>query len=144
MVLQHTLARSVLGGIVAAAFGLVLAPAGARAEGCGADANQSQLNMCADKAYGAADAALNTHYEAILSRLDGNDAAIDALRAAQRAWITFRDAECAFAASGVEGGSAYPMVLAGCLEDLTEARVEALEGFLACEEGDMSCPVPPQ
>jgi uncharacterized protein YecT (DUF1311 family) len=65
-----------------------------------------------------------------------------ALTKAQRAWIVYRDAECAFATSAVADGSAYPLVANGCLTDLTEARTQDLEAFLQCEEGDLSCPVP--
>lgn len=35
------------------------------------------------------------------------------------------------------------MLLAGCLAELTEARAAQLDAYLACEEGDLSCPVPP-
>ena len=92
--------------------------------------------------YKAADAELNRLYQKIESRLSGDAAAKHKLVAAQRAWVAFRDAECTFAASGVEGGSAYPQVLEACLQDLTETRVENFNAYLNCEEGDLSCPVP--
>lgn len=101
------------------------------------------MNVCAGEAYAAADAELNTAYKQIVARLAGDPDGLAALRAAERAWVAFRDAECAFQSSGVEGGSIYPMVQAGCLEGLTRDRLEALNGYLACEEGDLSCPAPP-
>ncbi len=67
---------------------------------------------------------------------------LDLGQAAERAWIAFRDAECAFSASGGEGGSAYPMTVSMCAAHLTTARTEQLSSFLHCKEGDMSCPVP--
>ena len=64
------------------------------------------------------------------------------LQESQRAWIAFRDAECKFSSSGVDGGSVYPMVHALCLQGLTDERIMQLGAYLKCEEGDMSCPVP--
>jgi uncharacterized protein YecT (DUF1311 family) len=41
-------------------------------------------------------------------------------------------------------GSMYPMVIAGCKESLTNVRLKDFQGYLNCQEGDTSCPVPPQ
>jgi hypothetical protein len=30
-----------------------------------------------------------------------------------------------------------------CLDELTQSRIEQFRQYLDCEEGDMSCPVPP-
>ena len=49
------------------------------------------------------------------------------LRAAQRAWITFRDAACAAEGYQMHGGSAEPMVIYGCRARLTEARLADLQ-----------------
>jgi len=103
---------------------------------------QSDLNMCAGAAFRAADAALNTSYKAILGRLKQNDGTRNKLVAAQRAWLGFRDAECAFAAAGVQGGSIAPMIELNCRADLTKSRQKDLAGYLSCQEGDLSCPVP--
>jgi uncharacterized protein YecT (DUF1311 family) len=92
--------------------------------------------------YQEADAELNRLYQKIESRLADSHDVRRELIAAQRAWIAFRDAECRFAASGVEGGSAYPQVYQACQEDLTRARIADFNGYLGCEEGDLSCPVP--
>lgn len=92
--------------------------------------------------YQEADAELNQLYQKIESRLADNHDAKQELIKAQRAWIAFRDAECRFAASGVEGGSAYPEVYQSCQEDLTRARVANFDDYLNCEEGDLGCPVP--
>ena len=108
---------------------------------CANAADQATLNACADASLKKADAELNALYRQITGRLDPEGRAH--LVAAQRAWIAFRDAECKFAASAVEGGSAYPMVHADCLASLTEARIADFKAYLACGEGDLSCPVPP-
>jgi uncharacterized protein YecT (DUF1311 family) len=106
------------------------------------DETQSGLNICAAADYKAADAKLNADYSEIMKRLSDNADARKLLQESQRAWVTFRDAECKFSSSGVEGGSIYPLVYSGCLQTLTDARVEQLGAYLKCDEGDTSCPVP--
>jgi uncharacterized protein YecT (DUF1311 family) len=115
-----------------------------RAADCSnANSSQVDLNTCSDQIYKKTDAKLNALYKRVLGRLKDNDKATKPLKAAQMAWVGFRDAECRFAASGSADGSAYPMILTGCLNDLTRARIDTLEVYLRCAEGDMSCPVPP-
>ena len=78
----------------------------------------------------------------INSRLKGNPDNKKLLVGAQRAWVAFRDAECKFSASGVAGGSVYPLIYSNCTTELTKARVEAFKTYLKCQEGDLSCRVP--
>jgi len=106
------------------------------------DQSQTGMDMCAGADFKASDAKLNTDYGAIMKRLSDDADARKLLQESQRAWIAFRDAECKFSSSGVEGGSVYPMVYALCLQGLTDDRVKQLGSYLECEEGDMSCPVP--
>ena len=109
-------------------------------DGCDSATTQVELNECTAQAYQAADKELNDAYQVLVGKLSNNAASLEKLRAAQRAWIGFRDAECAFESSAVEGGSAQPMVRNGCLETLTETRTETLREHAECEEGDLSCP----
>lgn len=89
-----------------------------------------------------ADQALNQTFKTIQKRL-GEDAAGKArLTKAQRAWVAFRNAECTFQSSGDDGGSAAPMVAAGCQAELTKDRTKQLKAYLNCQEGDLACPVP--
>lgn len=125
------------------AFLLLLPLPALAAEDCSRLATQLEMNTCAGRNLDVADAALNDAYRKIVVRLAQDTEAIGQLRAAQRAWIAFRDAECAFAASSVEGGSIYPMIHADCLREATEARTAALHTYLDCAEGDLSCPLPP-
>lgn len=85
-----------------------------------------------------ADAALNATYSQLMDELSG--AAGQRLRTAQRAWLAFRDAECGFQGSAVQGGSAQSMVVSQCLATLTEQRVKQLRFYLNCPEGDLACP----
>ncbi|MBL8584610.1 MAG: DUF1311 domain-containing protein [Rhizobiaceae bacterium] len=115
----------------------------AQAQDCANAEDQATLNQCADQAYDQADKALNAAYRKVEQRLADAPDRRKQLVAAQRAWIAFRDAECGFRSSAVAGGSIEPMIYSGCLEDLTKVRTGQFDAYLACEEGDMSCPVPP-
>jgi uncharacterized protein YecT (DUF1311 family) len=106
--------------------------------------SQADLNDCYGSAYKESDAQLNALYKQITGRLRDDTATTQLLVTAQRAWIAFRDAECAFSASRVSGGSAYGMIQAICLDRLTNKRIEDFKRYLRCQEGDMDCPVPTQ
>lgn len=105
--------------------------------------DQASMTRCAAQAYQKSDSELNRLFHEVRQRLVDDTDARDLLRDTERAWITFRDTECSFAASGVDGGSAYPMVYDLCLDDLTQKRIDQLHQYLDCQEGDMSCPLPP-
>ncbi|HEX2944174.1 MAG TPA: lysozyme inhibitor LprI family protein [Rhodopila sp.] len=111
---------------------------------CANPTTQADMNMCAGRSFKAADATLNATYAQIMGRLKKHPSVKQSLVTAQRAWLNFRDAECAFSASATEGGSIHNMVVANCLESLTKDRTRMLQAYLKCQEGDMSCPVPAQ
>ena len=73
------------------------------------------MNQCAAQQHAAADKELNALYQQITTRLKGNPDSKKLLVGAQRSWIAFRDAECKFSASGVEGGSVYPLIYSNCV-----------------------------
>lgn len=98
--------------------------------------------LASDTSFKASDAELNRLYKEIERRLRDDRDTAKVLVAAQRAWIAFRDAECKFVASGVQGGSVYPTIYSNCLGEVTQSRVEDFKRFLKCQEGDLSCPVP--
>ncbi|MDN3720488.1 lysozyme inhibitor LprI family protein [Roseibium salinum] len=86
------------------------------------------------------DKKLNELYKQIAARLKEDADTKKLLVQAQRDWIKFRDAECDFQTAAAAGGSVMPMLIAQCMDGLTQARAEQFEGYLNCEEGDMSCP----
>lgn len=112
------------------------------ADDCGDASTQAAMNDCAAAAFRKTDAALNAAYRQIMARLKDDEDAKRQLTAAQRAWITFRDAECSFAASKTAGGSINGMVVTSCRDELTAQRIVRLQTYLHCQEGDASCPVP--
>ncbi|MET3793231.1 lysozyme inhibitor LprI family protein [Aquamicrobium terrae] len=92
--------------------------------------------------YQKADRELNNTFKQIEHRLSDDPGGKSRLVHTQRAWIAFRDAECAFQSSGEDGGSAAPLVIAACRAALTSERAAQLKTYLNCEEGDLACPVP--
>jgi uncharacterized protein YecT (DUF1311 family) len=98
--------------------------------------SQRDMNEQAAQRYRMADAELNAVWAKILN--EASPGGRVRLRAAQRAWIAFRDADCA-ARAGSRGGSFHPAAQALCLEQVTDARTETLKAEMACAEGDMSC-----
>ena len=124
------------------ALGLMAGALVAHASDCsGRSGTQRALEDCAAADHKAADAELNRVYRVVQARLKGDPPAARALTAAQRAWLGFRDAECAFR-TGSGGGSITAMVQTQCLAELTQARSKALGAYLNCAEGDLACPVP--
>lgn len=98
---------------------------------------QTDINQSAANDYKKADANLNKVYRDVFNKLDATAKAD--LKAAQNAWIKYRDLDCKFQSAGVAGGSMQPMVVSGCLADKTAARTKELNGLLHCKEGDMTC-----
>jgi uncharacterized protein YecT (DUF1311 family) len=89
---------------------------------------QLDMNQCADAQYRKADAELNRVYQQLVrAPAGGSDAK---LKAAQLAWLKFRDSECDYEASQYEGGSMMPMVYSFCLRDVTSARTRQLRDAL--------------
>ena len=108
---------------------LLLAAAPARADdtGCKNSMAQSEMSICANQDYKAADARLNTAYRALMRKLAGDSVAQHKLKVAQRAWIGFRDSQCDFEGHSAEGGSMQPMLISGCMARLTKQRTKDLE-----------------
>jgi uncharacterized protein YecT (DUF1311 family) len=119
-----------IAALLIAAQGLATAPLLAQ--------TQSAMNTAATGQAKAADAALNAQYKATAARLSPANRLL--LRDAQRSWISFRDQQCRFETAGVKGGSAFPLVQAGCLRKLSEDRTRQLRSLAQCPEGDLSCP----
>lgn len=95
---------------------------------CANPQTQQSMNICAAQAYEAADAVLNAEWGPAhdFARSIGQD---DALLAAQRIWLRYRDEACEVHASPYQGGSIQPLMHAVCLTELTEARTRMLHEF---------------
>ena len=95
---------------------------------------QSEMNRCADLDAREADADLNRLYQKLLTKLKNDDNAIRKLRAAQRAWLAFKDAHLQelYPAKDkqVEYGSMFPMCYAQVATMMTRERTAQLRRML--------------
>jgi uncharacterized protein YecT (DUF1311 family) len=134
-------------GIVTLAKALMLGVGGASAQtttlypvaDCSHLTTQMELNQCADANNKAADAALNRLYQQVMAQ-QTDAASKQSLTDAERAWIAYRDKECAYQAGPQqEGGSIWPMEMSNCLEELTAARIRELTKLRGCTAGVSVC-----
>jgi uncharacterized protein YecT (DUF1311 family) len=117
---------------------LLAAPAAAQDIDCANAMAQMELNQCAYQDWEAADADLNAAYKQAMALLKDWDSGLpaedrggaDALREAQRAWISFRDFACEAEGFAMRGGSAEPLLVYGCMRQLTEERTAHLTGMV--------------
>ena len=85
-------------------------------------------SACASEAFTKADKELNDTYKQLLAVVDED--AKQKLRAAQRAWVDYRDANAAFVYSIEGDGPAGRMVAWNDSERQTRARVDELRNWL--------------
>jgi len=109
----------------------------AHAAGCEVAKTQADLQTCTAGDSASADKALNAIYKILSGKLGPADQ--QRLRKAQRAWIAFRDQECAFRTKPYADGSVYGSLVETCVADLTKARLSQLQFQLKCPEGDLAC-----
>ena len=111
---------------------------------CDKDQSQLALNICADEAFQAADAALNRQWGISYARMKALDFSYDkdrregdrslgyapALLESQRAWLKYRGAQCAVEGQYMRGGSGEPMLYSTCMAGLTRDRTNFLAELL--------------
>jgi uncharacterized protein YecT (DUF1311 family) len=91
---------------------------------------QSDLNKEASDSYAKSDKELNQVYQKLLTIYKEDTAFIKNLKASQRIWITFRDAELKMKFPDREPGyygSIHPLCQANYLEYLTRERIRTLQ-----------------
>jgi len=100
--------------------------------------SQSEIESCAAKDYKTSDSELNNVYQSVVKKYENHPAVIKRLREAQRAWLSYRDAQIAFLyGTGTGGGSDIEMCRYMRLTRLTEDRIKALKELLHPERGDV-------
>lgn len=98
---------------------------------------QADMNQCAGREAADADAELNMIYKEVVAHYEKMDRAsettegVKRLRAAQRAWIAFRDAQCELAGYEALGGSMETLLVSRCEADLTKRRAAELRQMLS-------------
>ena len=90
---------------------------------CGEKTSTPEVVECVRAKTSIADQRLNAAYKALQAQID--TAQHQPLLAAQRLWVQYRDANCAF--YGVQDGSIRQVQAAECLRSMTEDRAHELE-----------------
>lgn len=91
------------------------------------------MSQCASQSAKQEDDELNDVYRQLRKAISGSPQE-ELLIDAQLAWISFRDADCAYAASLFEGGSQEPQVRNDCIARLTRQRTDQLKQYLTSAE----------
>lgn len=113
-------------------LGLALLQTPASAQNCEDPQFQQEMNYCSHQDFLAADEKLNAAYKTVRAKLREWDADLpenlkggaDALRDAQRAWITYRDKACEAEGFLFRGGTMEPLIVSSCKTRLTERRTD--------------------
>jgi len=108
---------------------------------CKVQETQAVMNICSFREYLRADIELNQAWDSAAEHAkrphfpasphDSPAKEFERLLAAQRAWVTFRDAHCAATTGPREdGGSMWPLLNNGCLTQLTRKRTKQLREYV--------------
>jgi uncharacterized protein YecT (DUF1311 family) len=115
-------------------------PAAAQDLDCDNATSQAEMTSCAGLDFEAADRELNVVWKDAVADARALDAELKAmggdgrpgheesLRAAQRAWIAYRDSACVYEGFEARGGTMEPMLGSFCLARLTRLRTKELLG----------------
>lgn len=105
---------------------------------CSDPQNQMEINICAEQDWQDQDARLNDEYQSAIDRAKefdaggySEDSAVAALKTAQRAWLPFRDGNCAAEAFAMKGGSGEAMIYYGCMAAMTATRADELAAWMS-------------
>ena len=104
---------------------------------CSQPNTQIEMNRCASADHEREDAAMTVQWRKTLAYMRKQDLDInpktdkrrsygDTLLESQRAWLRYRDTQCAIEGYAARGGSMEPMLIASCKAILTAARWKAL------------------
>lgn len=131
-----------IGGVVA--VHLVSARAAEPKLDCRHPAVQMEMNACAELDFEKADKALNRLWPTIVADAKARSAdladvvkergvptPLEALLAAEHAWIAYRDAECSYEPYSAFGGTMQPMIGSMCKARITRARIAELKATLS-------------
>jgi uncharacterized protein YecT (DUF1311 family) len=122
--------------VVLALLALGAHPAGAADVDCSDAQTTVEMNFCSEKEFDAADKNLNAQYEKALAYIAESNldkpydpkSWTEAMRAAQRAWLTYRDADCkGLMPMEWSGGTGSSSAVMGCMTEKTIARTKDLK-----------------
>lgn len=87
--------------------------------------SNAEMKMDASRSFEVADKAMNEAYKQLMAVL--SEEGKNRLKVAQRAWITYRDAQSSFVAHQFAGGTMEGLENIGALHMLTEERTKRLK-----------------
>jgi uncharacterized protein YecT (DUF1311 family) len=87
------------------------------------------MRACIHKELERQDARLNRVYQRYSASVAPN--VLKSLREAQRAWIQYRNKDCAWAGAPDENATLGPLIIDSCHLDMTVRRANEFEGFLS-------------
>lgn len=99
------------------------------AQPCSSAVTTAAMLNCANVRYEKAQQDLNAAYQSLLKKQDAIGK--NKLRAAQTAWLQFRQANADFLADAARGGTLAPVITITTLMEMTEARVKELQHYSA-------------
>lgn len=104
---------------------------------------QQEMNIAAQKEYKVAENEINKIYKEIVEKYKSDTLFIKNLKASERIWIQFRDAEVKMKFPSnepfVEYGSMYPLCYYGYMELLTRERIKKLSEWLSKSNQEDGC-----
>ena len=92
---------------------------------CKEAVSAKDMQDCMDNEWKKSDAELNRVYQEASKKLKPEQAAL--LKKEQRAWLTYRDAQCEADYKMLAGGTAAPLALTQCRVTLTQERTKTLK-----------------
>lgn len=92
---------------------------------CNEATSNVAIKECVSGIFEREDARLNVSYQAAMKRQPDAEARA-LLRRAERAWISFQDAQCIFEGDSMRGGTGRGLVEISCRLQLTSARADQL------------------
>lgn len=112
---------------------------------CDQAGSQAALNACSAGDFAKADQELNRVWKAIQAKYKDQPVFLEKLKASQKLWLQFRDAEVEALYpvgknenAGAQYGSSYPMCVGQAKARLTQQRTEQLKAWLdGAQEGDV-------
>jgi uncharacterized protein YecT (DUF1311 family) len=90
----------------------------------GSAKSDHDLAGCESDEYDRLDKVLNTTYRGLLPKLEADRRTL--LQDSERAWVSFRDAQCFYEKSRDEGGTLETAAYYSCLRQMTADRIKEL------------------
>jgi uncharacterized protein YecT (DUF1311 family) len=100
---------------------------------CSSATTTAAMRECENLRYEKAHQDLDLAYTKLMNKLDSTGK--EKLKAAQDAWLLFRQAEAEFEANGASGGTLYPLIKITVFADMTVARAAELRKIFAAMTG---------